>query len=418
MDEAAALRDLPAVAAVRAVRGAARSRRSRQAEARVLLRRGASSVQRRAEGAARQGRAGGAAHPLEGRRRLFRHAEPARRAARRCWRSSATACSTRLRAFTPRDQKAVRAAAETFRAEPGLRHREGDHGTRQSGEALVSTLEEQRHALDGGAHADRAAVGARRAGHAGGAQGRRPAKARCAANTTRRSIRRVAYEMLAKRKQMAEQPAQEASTSGGLGGILGKITDALGGGSQPQAQQPGKGKGRAAHVDDRGHHPLDGDFGRALGRHADHEGRAAQRARRHPRQRRRRGGGVRRTPARLRAADLDSARSGRLRRFHGRMSARSRAAGEEAALTSDCRHARLDPRIRCAGCASRHNVRRDEPGQHRDVTLQCPISTRSSPMSTRISTTRCSGCSSWLRIPSISTDPAYAKDLPPRPPNG
>lgn len=49
--------------------------------------------------------------------------------------------------------------------------------------------------------------------------------------------------MLAKRKQMAEQPAQEASTSGGLGGILGKITDALGGGSQPQAQQPGKGKG-------------------------------------------------------------------------------------------------------------------------------------------------------------------------------
>ena len=60
---------------------------------------------------------------------------------------------------------------------------------------------------------------------------------------SRRSIRRVAYEMLAKRKQMAEQPAQEASTSGGLGGILGKITDALGGGSQPQAQQPGKGKG-------------------------------------------------------------------------------------------------------------------------------------------------------------------------------
>ena len=32
--------------------------------------------------------------------------------------------------------------------------------------------------------------------------------------------------MLAKRKAMAEQPAQEASTSGGLGGILGKITDA------------------------------------------------------------------------------------------------------------------------------------------------------------------------------------------------
>jgi hypothetical protein len=52
----------------------------RQAEARVLLRRGASAVQRRAEGAARQDRAGGAADPLEGRRRLFRHAEPDRRA--------------------------------------------------------------------------------------------------------------------------------------------------------------------------------------------------------------------------------------------------------------------------------------------------------------------------------------------------
>ena len=35
-----------------------------------------------------------------------------------------------LRAFTPREQKAVRAAAETFRPEPGLRHREGDHGAR------------------------------------------------------------------------------------------------------------------------------------------------------------------------------------------------------------------------------------------------------------------------------------------------
>ena len=55
-------------------------RRSRQAEARVLLRRGASAVQRCAEGAARPDRAGGAADPLQGRRRLLRHAEPDRRA--------------------------------------------------------------------------------------------------------------------------------------------------------------------------------------------------------------------------------------------------------------------------------------------------------------------------------------------------
>ena len=46
--EPAALRDVPALAALGAVRGAARGRRSRQAEARVLLRRGASVVQRRA----------------------------------------------------------------------------------------------------------------------------------------------------------------------------------------------------------------------------------------------------------------------------------------------------------------------------------------------------------------------------------
>jgi hypothetical protein len=52
-----------------------------------------------------------------------------------------------------------------------------------------------------------------------------------------------AYEMLAKRKEMAEAPAQEAASSGGLGGILGKITDALGGGQQPAPA--GKGKGAA-----------------------------------------------------------------------------------------------------------------------------------------------------------------------------
>ena len=37
-----------------------------------------------------------------------------------CWRSWATACSTQLRAFTPRDQKAVKATATTMRQKPGL----------------------------------------------------------------------------------------------------------------------------------------------------------------------------------------------------------------------------------------------------------------------------------------------------------
>jgi DNA helicase HerA-like ATPase len=53
MMNAAALRDLPALAAVGTVRGTAGSRRPRQAEAGLLLRRGASAVRRRAESADR-----------------------------------------------------------------------------------------------------------------------------------------------------------------------------------------------------------------------------------------------------------------------------------------------------------------------------------------------------------------------------
>ena len=80
---AAALRDVPALADVRALRAAARGRRPGQAEARLLLRRGAPAVHRRAEGADRQGGAGGPADPLEGGRRLLLHPEPRRRARRR-----------------------------------------------------------------------------------------------------------------------------------------------------------------------------------------------------------------------------------------------------------------------------------------------------------------------------------------------
>ena len=71
-----------------------------QAEARVLLRRGASPVHRRAQGAARQDRAGGAAGPLQGRRRLFRHPEPARRAGQGggAARQPRAACAARLHA--------------------------------------------------------------------------------------------------------------------------------------------------------------------------------------------------------------------------------------------------------------------------------------------------------------------------------
>ena len=53
-----------------------------------------------------------------------------------------------LRAFTPRDQKAVRVAAETFRQNPGLRHREGDHRARGRRGARLDARGQGR-ALDG-----------------------------------------------------------------------------------------------------------------------------------------------------------------------------------------------------------------------------------------------------------------------------
>ena len=75
-----------------------------------------------------------------------------------------------LRAFTPRDQKAVRAAAETFRANPEARYRDGDHRARQGrGAGLVPRG--QRHALDG-----RALHGRARRRRASGRSRRRSAR--------------------------------------------------------------------------------------------------------------------------------------------------------------------------------------------------------------------------------------------------
>ena len=111
------VRDVAAVAARRALRATAGGRRSRQAEARVLLRRSASAVQRRAEGAAGEDRAGRAAHPLQGRRRVLRDAESARRARCRARpaRQPRAARAARVHAARP-EGRAVR-RRETFRAE-------------------------------------------------------------------------------------------------------------------------------------------------------------------------------------------------------------------------------------------------------------------------------------------------------------
>ena len=126
----------------RAVRAAARGRRPRQAQAGVLLRRGAPAVQRRAEGAGRAHRAGRAAGAQQGRRRLLRDAEPARHPRHRARRSSATACSTRCAPSRRATRRRSRRRPSTMRANPGL-----DIETAITelavGEALVSFLDDK-----------------------------------------------------------------------------------------------------------------------------------------------------------------------------------------------------------------------------------------------------------------------------------
>ena len=143
-----------------------------------------------------------------------------------------------LRAFTPRDQKAVRAAAETFRQNPSFDTAKAitELGV---GEALVSTLD----ARGTPSLVERALIAppAGRVGPVTEAERKQAIQASALRGKYDDAVdSESAYELLAKRKQMAEEPAQEAASSGGLGGIFGKITDALGGG---EAQPAGKGRG-------------------------------------------------------------------------------------------------------------------------------------------------------------------------------
>jgi len=142
-----------------------------------------------------------------------------------------------LRAFTPRDQKAVRAAAETFRQNPKF-STETAITELKVGEALVSTLQ------PGGAPSmvERTLI-APPAGKVGPlTEGERDAV--MAESALRGKYEQPvdtesAYELLAKRKAMAEAPAQEASASGGLGGFLESM---LGGGGDGASS--GKGRQR------------------------------------------------------------------------------------------------------------------------------------------------------------------------------
>src|SRR5215210_3455948 len=116
-----------------------------------------------------------------------------------------------LRAFTPRDQRAVRAAAETFRQNPGFDTAKVITEL-AVGEALVSFLE----AKGTPSVVERALIAP--------PQGRvgpltEPERKAIVQGSALRGKYEAAvdsesaYEMLAKRKQMVEQPAQEASTS-------------------------------------------------------------------------------------------------------------------------------------------------------------------------------------------------------------
>ena len=127
----------------RALSPAARGGRRRQAEAGVLLRRGAPAVQGRQQGVPRPGRAGGAAGALEGRRHLLRHAEPEGRPGRRSSAQLGNRVQHALRAFTPDDEKALRAAARTFPKTP-FYDVEETLTTLGIGEALVTVLARER----------------------------------------------------------------------------------------------------------------------------------------------------------------------------------------------------------------------------------------------------------------------------------
>ena len=94
-----------------------------QAEARLLLRRGAPAVRRRDQGVPRLGRADRAADPLQGRRRLLRHPDAEGRPGRRARRSSATASSTRCARSRPTTRRRCKATVSTFPKSDVLRPR-------------------------------------------------------------------------------------------------------------------------------------------------------------------------------------------------------------------------------------------------------------------------------------------------------
>ncbi|GLS45008.1 helicase HerA-like domain-containing protein [Methylobacterium brachythecii] len=147
-----------------------------------------------------------------------------------------------LRAFTPRDQKAVRAAAATFRQNP-------DFDVSKAitelavGEALVSFLEEK-----GTPSLVERALIAPPQGRVGpltpAERAELIAKSSLKGKYDEPIDAESAYEILAKRKNLDSDTAEAANQSeGGLGGLLNSIGGMFGGGSTPAPA--GKARGRA-----------------------------------------------------------------------------------------------------------------------------------------------------------------------------
>ena len=180
------------------------------------------------EGAAGEDRAGGAARPLQGRRRLFRHAEPARRSRQGAGaaRQPRAARVARLHAARP-EGRADRGRARSGPI-PSSNTAQGDHGARQGrGAGLVPRR--QRHALDGRARHDPSAERAHRSGHRRRAQGDHREKP--GQGKIRRGGRsRIRLRETAKTRRQGSAPAgtaggdaEASSGGGGIGGWLGSI---------------------------------------------------------------------------------------------------------------------------------------------------------------------------------------------------
>ena len=170
-----------------------------------------------------------------------------------------------LRAFTPRDQKAVAAAARDVPAQSEARHRPGHHGAGQGrGAGVVSGR--QRHAGDGRARHGPAALGADRADHAGGAQGDHREQPGQGQIRHQRSIRNRPTRCC----RSASRHAAGAAGAGG-GGILGQIGSIVGDDLRHQraARQDVDRSGHRPQRDALGHQQVVGgvvaDLGKSLG---------------------------------------------------------------------------------------------------------------------------------------------------------